>query len=179
LRGLLRGNTVKIPLDVICVRSGVLCPRCRRIIESGEHLEVEVDVMRHLLELENDNNFKFLRNTTYVKSYKVNTTLIVVLDIPEPISRPNLIRLAKTLEERLGLKIRIVQRTSDPKQFIQQLISPARIQGIDSVWTPDGSVQHIVRIPKSDARFIPMRIDMLENLLSSIYNEVYRIKISY
>jgi transcription antitermination factor NusA-like protein len=170
---------MKIPLDVICVRSGVLCPRCRRLVESGEHQEVEVDVMKHLLELENDNNFKFLKNSSYVKSYKVNTTLIVILDIAEPVPRQNFIRLAKALEERLGLRIRIVQKTSDPKQFIQQLISPARIQGIDSVWTPDGSVQHIVRIPKSDVRFLPMRIDVLENLLSSIYNEIYRIKISY
>lgn len=170
---------MKIPLDVICVRSGVLCPRCRRIIESGGYSEIEIDVMKYLLELENDNNFKFLKNTSYVRSYRVNSTLIVILDMFEPIPRPNIIRLAKVLEEKLGLRTRIVQKTSDPKQFIQQLISPARIQGIDSVWTPDGSVQHIVRIPRSDARFLPMRVELLENLLSSIYNEVYRIKISY
>lgn len=170
---------MKIPLDVICVRSGVLCPRCRRIIESGEHLEVEVEVMKYLLELENDNNYKFLRNATYVKSYKADSTLIVVLDVPENVSRSSLIKLAKALEEKIGLRIRIVQRTSDPKQFIQQLISPARIQGIDSVWTPDGSVQHIVRIPRSDVRLLPMKINVLENLLSSIYNEVYRVKVSY
>ncbi|MEM1525584.1 MAG: hypothetical protein QXZ41_04190 [Ignisphaera sp.] len=170
---------MRIPLDVICVRSGVLCPRCRRVVEGGEHSEIEVDIMRYLLELENDSNFKFLKSASYIKSYKVDSVIIIVLDIPEVVSRLNIIRLAKALEEKLGLKIRIVQKTSDPKSFILQLISPARIQGIDSVWTPDGSVQHIVRIPKSDAKLLPLRVDILENLLSSIYNEVYRIKISY
>uniref|UniRef100_A0A7C2Z9E8 Transcription elongation factor NusA n=1 Tax=Ignisphaera aggregans TaxID=334771 RepID=A0A7C2Z9E8_9CREN len=170
---------MKIPLDVICVRSGVLCPRCRRIIESNEHSELEVDIMRYLLELENDNNFRFLKNAGYVKSYKVDSTIIVIIDIHEHVSRQSLIRLGRALEERLGLKVRIVQKSPDPKAFISQLISPARIQGIDSVWTPDGSVQHIVRIPRSDARLLPLRVDVLESLLSSIYNEVYRVKISY
>ncbi|MEM4848443.1 MAG: transcription elongation factor, partial [Ignisphaera sp.] len=117
---------MRIPLDVICVRSGVLCPRCRRIIEGGEHSEIEVDIMKHLLELENDSNFKFLKNASYIKSYKVDSAVIVVLDIPETVSRLSIIRLAKALEEKLGLKIRIVQKTSDPKSFILQLISPAR-----------------------------------------------------
>lgn len=170
---------MKIPLDIICVRSGILCPRCRKVIEGGEHTEIEVEVMRYLLELENDANFRFLRNATYVKSYKADSMLIVILDIQESIPRPVIIRLSKALEEKLGIRIRIIQKTSDPKSFISQLISPARIQGIDSVWTPDGSVQHIVRIPRSDAKLLPLKTNVIENLLTSIYNEVYRVKISY
>ena len=170
---------MKIPLDVICVRSGVLCPRCRRIVESGEHTEVEVEVMRHLLELENNSSFKFLKNASYIKSYKIDSMLVVILDLPEPVPRATIVRLGKALEEKLGVKVRITQKTSDPKVFISQLISPARIEGIDSVWTPDGAVQYIVRIPRSDAKLLPLKVEALENLLSSIYNEVYRVKIGY
>lgn len=170
---------MRIPLDVICVRSGILCPRCRRIVESGEHQEIEIEVMRHLLELENDNNFKFLKNSSYIKSYKVNTMLIIILDTQEPVPRSTIVKLSKALEERIKVRVRIIQKTSDPKTFISQLISPARIQGIDSVWTPDGTVQHIVRIPKSDAKLLPLKTSDIENLLSSIYNEIYRVKISY
>lgn len=170
---------MKIPLDVICVKSGVLCPRCRRVIDSGEHLEIEVDVMRYLLELENNNNFRFLKNASYVKSYRVDSTLVIVLELQESIPKLSIVRLSKALEEKIKMRIRIVQKTSDPKTFISQLISPARIQGIDSVWTPDGAVQHIVRIPKSDAKLLPLKIDAIESLLNSIYNEIYRVKISY
>lgn len=172
-------NSMRIPLDSICIRSGVLCPRCRRIVESGEHSEFEVEVMKHLLDIENEGNFKFLKNSSYVKSYKVDSLLIIVLELQEDTPRSAIIRLGKTLSERIGMRVRIIQRTADPKTFIAQLISPARIQGIDSVWTPDGSVQHIVRIPKSDAKLLPLKTSEIETLLSTIYNEIYRIKISY
>lgn len=170
---------MKIPLDIICVRSGVLCPRCRRIIDSGEHSEFEVEVMKQLLDLENESSFRFLKNAVYVKSYKINSLIIVVLEFQEDISRATIIKLGKILNEKLGARVRVVQKTSDPRTFIAQLISPARVQGIDSVWTPDGAVQHIVRIPRSDAKLLPLRTNEIESLLSAIYNEVYRVKISY
>lgn len=170
---------MRIPLDIICVKSGILCPRCKALVESGEHSEIEVDVMRVLLELENNSSFRFLRNANYIKSYKADSILVVVLDFQEPIPRSDIIRLGKILEDKLGLRVRIVQKTVDPKAFISQLISPARVQGIDIVWTPDGSVQHIVRIPRSDVKLLPMKVEIIESLLKAIYNEPYRVKIGY
>lgn len=168
---------MKIPLDTICVRSGVLCPRCKRLIDSGTHAQSEVDIMKALLELEEDPSNKFLREASYFKSYYVDSMVIVVIDVSDTIPQSMLIRLGRTLSEKLGLRVRVIRRSQDIKTFLAQIFAPARIQGVDSVWTPDGDVQHIIRISRYDARVLPFKVNQLENLLTAIFNEVYRIKI--
>uniref|UniRef100_A0A7C5TL80 Transcription elongation factor NusA n=1 Tax=Ignisphaera aggregans TaxID=334771 RepID=A0A7C5TL80_9CREN len=168
---------MRLPLDIICVKSGVLCPRCKRLIDSGVYSQNEVDIMKALLELEEDPSNKFLREATYFKSYYVDSIVIVVIEVSDSIPQSMLIKLGRALSEKLGLRIRVIRRSQDVKVFLAQIFAPARIQGIDSVWTPDGDVQHIIRISKYDARVLPFKISQLENLLTMIFNEVYRIKV--
>ena len=168
---------MRIPLDVICVKSGVLCPRCQKLVDSGTYTLREVEIMKALFELEEkDANFKFLKDATYVKSYETNSMIVTILEVSEDVPQTALIRLGRVLSEKLGSKVRVVRKT-DPKTLIAQIIAPARIQGVNSVWTPDGDVQYIVRISKQDARFLPMNINELEHLLTLIFNENYRVKI--
>ncbi len=168
---------MKIPLDTICVKSGILCPRCKKLIDSGAYTQNEVDVMKVLLELEEDPSNKFLREATYIKSYYIDSMAIVVIEVSNTIPQTMLVRLGRTLSEKLRLKVRVVRRSQDVKAFLAQIFAPARIQGIDSVWTPDGDVQHIIRISRYDARVLPFKVNQLENLLTMIFNEVYRIKV--
>jgi len=173
----LSGITMKIPLDTICVKSGVLCPRCRKLVDSGTYTLREVEIMKQLLELEEqDPNYRFLKDVTYVKSYETNSIIVTILDVDDSIPQSMLIRLGKTLSEKIGLRVRVI-RKSDPKTLIAQIIAPARIHGVNSVWTPDGDVQHIIRISRYDARFLPVEVKELEQLLSTIFHENYRIKI--
>jgi len=169
---------MKIPLDYICIKSGVLCPRCRRLIESGQVQQYEVDVIKHLIELEeHDPSFKFLKEATYVKSYVVDGFLVLMIDLLDDVGTQSLIKLARALGERLGMKVRVVRRTNDMKMVIAQILAPARIQGLNTVWSPDGSVQYVVRISRHDARSLPISIEDLEKLLNEIFNEAFRIKL--
>ncbi|MEM4030456.1 MAG: transcription elongation factor [Ignisphaera sp.] len=170
-------KTMRIPLDTICVKSGVLCPRCRRLVDSGTYTQREVEIMKHLLELEErDPNYKFLKDTTYVKSYETNSMIITILEADDLIPQSMLVKLGKTLSEKIGMKVRVI-RKADPKTLIAQIIAPARMHGVNSVWTPDGDVQHIIRISRYDARFLPLEVKELEQLLATIFHENYRIKI--
>jgi predicted nucleic acid-binding Zn-ribbon protein len=45
---------LRIPLDTICVKTGILCPSCQRKVDEGEVQEFEVEILRNLLELENE-----------------------------------------------------------------------------------------------------------------------------
>lgn len=169
---------MRAPLDSVCLKSGVLCPRCRRVIESGAVSPKEIEVMQHLLELEEaDPGFRFLRDTNYVKSYEVDSLLLVILDVDAVVSAATLTKLSKVLSERLNAKVRVIRNSQDPKALVSQIIAPARMQGIDSVWTPDGDVHYVIRISKHDARLLPMRVEMLESLLSSMFNATYRVRV--
>ncbi|MCI4437338.1 MAG: transcription elongation factor [Ignisphaera sp.] len=168
---------MRIPLDVICVKSGVLCPRCRRLVESNTYTWREVEIMKHLLELEEtDASFKFLKDATYVKAYETNSMIVVVIDVGADVPQHALIKLGRVLSTKLNTRVRVV-RKSDPRNMILQIIAPARVEGINRVWTPDGDVQNIIRIPKTDARLLPSEASELERILSIILGENYRIKI--
>lgn len=169
---------MKIPLDTICVRSGVLCPRCRKLIDNGFYTLREVEIMKNLLELEeHDPNLKFLKDSTYVKSYETNSMILIVLEMGNDVPQAALVKLGRILSTKMNTKIRVIKK-SDPKNIIVQVVAPARVQGINSVWTPDGDVQHIIRISKYDARLLPAGVNELEHLLSMIFNENYKIKIT-
>jgi transcription antitermination factor NusA-like protein len=169
---------MKIPLDTICVRSGVLCPRCRKLIDNGFYTLREVEIMKNLLELEeHDPNSKFLKDSTYVKSYETNSMILIVLEMGNDVPQAALVKLGRILSTKMNTKIRVIKK-SDPKNIIVQVVAPARVQGINSVWTPDGDVQHIIRISKYDARLLPAGVNELEHLLSMIFNENYKIKIT-
>ncbi len=169
---------MKIPLDYICIKSGVLCPRCRKLIESGEVAEYEVDVIRSLIELEEkEQQFRFLRDTSYIKTYRVDDLYIVILEMPDNVHSHMIARLSRALSDKLGARVKVIRKSNDVKNVIAQILSPARIQGINTVWLPDGSVQHIVRIPRYDARYLPASIESLEKLFREMFNEVFRIRI--
>jgi hypothetical protein len=134
--------------------------------------------MKNLLELEeHDPNLKFLKDSTYVKSYETNSMILIVLEMGNDVPQAALVKLGRILSTKMNTKIRVIKK-SDPKNIIVQVVAPARVQGINSVWTPDGDVQHIIRISKYDARLLPAGVNELEHLLSMIFNENYKIKIT-
>jgi transcription antitermination factor NusA-like protein len=112
-----------------------------------------------------------------VKSYETNSMILIVLEMGNDVPQAALVKLGRILSTKMNTKIRVIKK-SDPKNIIVQVVAPARVQGINSVWTPDGDVQHIIRISKYDARLLPAGVNELEHLLSMIFNENYKIKIT-
>ncbi len=169
---------MKIPLDHVCVRTGVLCPRCRRLVESGEVEPFEVDVMRELLNIEGKNDFKFLRNTEYVKAIRTRDILVLIVNIKDTNVHPRLLgRLGRILSSKLKVKVRVVNKAhGDLREIARQLVYPARVIGVNTLWLPDGTVEHIVRIPRSDSRYLPSNVAVLEDLLSKITGMNVRIR---
>jgi len=168
---------MKIPLDHICVKSGILCPRCQRLVDTGIVSHLDVEIMRALLELEELSVFRVLRNAEYKKSVKADEFVVVVIDSGGSITKPQLIRLSRALSEKVGLKIRVIDSTSsDVKSLVLQVIAPARLFGVNTLWLPDGTTQYIVRISRHDIRHLPTRREILESILTQMLGMQVRIK---
>lgn len=170
---------MKIPLDILCVKTGVLCPRCQSMLRSGSVRDYEVDVMRELLDLEELTDFKFLKDMEYVRSVTGEGALVVILqetkdNTPDPRS---LNKLSWTLSERLKIRARIITNTKDLKEVVKQLVFPARITSVNTIWLPDGTVEYVVRVPKFELRNLPFkRREIIEDLLTQITGNVVRIR---
>jgi RNA-binding protein YhbY len=169
---------VRIPLDHICVRSGVLCPRCQGLVDSRVVESYEVDVMRVLLDLEDKPEFKFLKDAVYHKTLKLADLLVITIQLPDSLTNQRLInKLDKQLSEVLGIKVRVIDKSvNNIRSIAFQLVTPARISGINTLWLPDGSVQYIVRIPKSDSRYLPASKEVIEEVLSTLVGSSVRIR---
>ncbi len=139
---------MRIPLDRVCVKSGLLCSSCQAKIDSGQYERWEVDVMRVLLDLED--RFRELRAASYRKSVKVGNVIYVVLDGVSSLSRD----LGRELQVRLsGLGVREVQvitGASDPRSLLNSLLG-GPVTSLNTYYVPDGSVYYVARVP-SDVR---------------------------
>lgn len=163
---------MKYPLDKICVKSGILCPSCQRKVDSGLVGRYEIPIMKAMMELEE--RIKELRKGEYVKAYEVsNMVIILVRDSFEPIE---IEKIVKELSMKLRRKVKIVNYKSDRRVLVEQIIAPATLLGLNTLWLPDGSEQVIVRIPRNDQRFIGGRRKALEELLAQLLGKQVRIR---
>ena len=164
---------MRIPLDTICVKTGILCPSCQRKVDEGQVKPFEVDVMRALLELENE--IKELRNASYVKSYVLNNNLIVILKLDH--WSPELLRkIRQALSRKLNRRVRVVAKVSEPRELAAQLLFPLSVKGVNVVWLPDGTQKYVVRVDRRGARRLPIPKEEAEKILSDILNAPIEIR---
>jgi len=164
---------VKYPLDRICVKSGILCPRCQKLVDSGIVNEYEIPVMKHLIELE-ETKYKELRQGQYHKAYKSNDIMVIVV---EGIGNSKVLdKASKELSHSLGLRVKIVEKTSDLRRLIEQIISPATLLGVNTLWLPDGSELMVVRVSKRDQRIIGAKQHDYEKIIKQIVGRQVRIR---
>ncbi len=170
---------MKIPLDQLCVRSGVLCPRCEALVRSGTVTELDLEIMRLLLKAETTHDFRFLRDSEYVKSVNVGNVVVIQLSVPQQwADQRTLTKLAKYLESQLKTHVRIVDsKSTSTKELVRSIIQPARVLGVNTLWLPDGSVEYVVRIPRSDLRHLPAPQEDVEHLLSQMVGANVRIRV--
>ena len=167
---------MKIPLDYVCVRSGLLCNRCQSLIDNGEVFDYEVQIIKILLELE-ETQFKELKDCIYHKAYKLDNLLILLVSSGQEMTQQKLIKIARILQEKLNMKVRVLEKTNNIKSSAVQLLSPARVLGVNTVWMPDGSVQYVIRVSRTERKLLPAEAQVLESALTKIHSTPVRIRV--
>ncbi|MGC9181876.1 transcription elongation factor [Thermogladius sp. KZ2Tp1] len=162
---------VKYPLDRICVKSGVLCPNCQRKVESGEVAREEIPIMKTLMELEED--LKELRTGNYIKSFDFGDEVIVILK--GDWDKASLDKIAKELSSRLGKSAKVLLEGEGVKKLMEQLLYPATILGINTLWLPDGSEQMVVRVPRRDRKYLRGKEEKYRRFISTILGKDIKI----
>ena len=138
---------VKIPLDRICVNTGVLCPTCQRIAEERGYTDLDIRVMRALLSLEKRLGGSEIE---FVATKRLDGKLLVLVrargEVPVWLGR----ELQAALDDPGVARIIVLPiDIRDPKALIEYAIRPFRVLDIKRVYLPDGSEDLIVKIPKA------------------------------
>ena len=172
---------VKIPLDYVCVKSGVLCPRCQGLVDSGEVDEREIPIMKTLIELEEKENINLLKKATYYKAFFVDNDLIViVMDLGVGTSIPIFTRHARKIEqklsEKIGARIKIIPKANDVRGLASFLLFPTRILGVNILWLPDGSIEYVIRVPRRSRKYIEPYLETYERILNDLLGKKVAIR---
>ena len=87
------------------------------------------------------------------------------------------IKIARILQEKLNMKVRVLEKTNNIKSSAVQLLSPARVLGVNTVWMPDGSVQYVIRVSRTERKLLPAEAQVLESALTKIHSTPVRIRV--
>jgi transcription antitermination factor NusA-like protein len=167
---------LRIPLDTICVKTGILCPSCQRKVDEGEVEKYEIEIMKKLLELEEE--IRELKNAIYVKSYDLGNIVVIVLK-SEELDMERLRKVRQAISKILNRKVRIILKSSEPREVASQLLLPLTVKGVNVVWLPDGSQKYVVRVSKGGSRRaprLPAPKELLEKVLGDILDAPIEIR---
>ncbi len=163
---------MKYPLDKICIKSGLLCPRCQKIVDSGAVKNFEIPLMRRLMDLED--SVKELKEAVYRKASKSGKHVVIVV---EGVGNYTVLeKVSKRLSEEMGLLIKLVEWSNDRRKIIEQVVSPITLAAVNSVWLPDGSEVIVVIVPKKEQRLLGEKSRDYEAILSNILGAPTRIR---
>jgi transcription antitermination factor NusA-like protein len=165
---------MKTPICTIDIKSGFLCGRCQDKLEKGLITQLDIDMAKELLSLEDKN--PSLKDVEFKRAVDTGQMVIVIVgqgNLPEALtSKGNVI---KELEKRLSKKIRVIEENSNIRRTIEDMVTPAAVLGINTLWLPDGSLEKKVRLSANDSKKLPADIQVLEEAVKSLTRERIRI----
>lgn len=164
---------MKLPICLVCIKSGILCPSCQEKLDRGEITPLDIEVGKHLLELEN--KYPVLKDATFFKAVDTEKMLIVLVKSDGRSLRPLWNRISKVMSNKIGKPVRIIEKTASIRQIAEQVLAPARVLGVNIVWLPDGSRENYIRVPRSDLRRLSIRKEQAEKVISEFTKETVRI----
>ncbi len=139
---------VDIPLDKICVKTGVLCPRCQRIMDSGIYNDLDLEVMRALISIES----RIKPDIKYLKSYLFNDKLVILVKSNRGELPADLGKLVEAALDNPRIKKVIIMPTDeDPKSLLEYIIRPYEVIDMTRSYLPDGSEAVTIKIPREAA----------------------------
>ena len=168
---------MKTALCNFCLKSGILCPKCQGKLKSGEVSEVDLEIARLLLSLEN--KYPSLQGVYFHKAVEANGVLAVL------VKRGDMSRLlgyggkiVKALGEKTGKTIRILEHGADDRKFLEDLFAPLSILTINTIWLPDGTTETRVILRRRGRRRYPINVKALKEIARKVRGITLRVEFS-
>jgi len=167
---------VKAALCNFCLKSGILCSKCQGKLKSGEVSKVDFEIARLLLSLEE--KYPSLQDVYFHKAIEANGMLAVVVkrgDVPRLLGHGG--KIIRSLSEKTGKTIRVLEHGVDDRKFLEDLFVPLRILTINTIWLPDGTTETRV-ILRRGRRRIPVKVEALKKIAQSVRGITLRVEFS-
>jgi len=164
---------MKTPVCDSDLKDGELCPSCRKKLAEGKMTQLDFDVALILYKINDRYN---ISNAEFYKALDLGRVVLVLTrgEVGLLIGKQG--KVVGELSSALGKKVRIAEATGDVKKTIADIITPARLLGINKVFHGGKEIMK-VRIAREDAARLPLDIASLERVLRSLLED--DVKLSF
>ena len=145
---------MKTVLCNFCLKSGMLCSKCQGKLKSGEVSEVDFEIARLLLSLEE--KYPSLQEVNFHKAVDADRVLAILVDkgdVPRLLSHGG--KVVKAIGEKTGKTIRVLEYGVPERKFLEDLFVPLSILTINKIWLPDGTTETRVILNRGRRKRIP------------------------
>lgn len=166
---------MKAEICQFCLRSGILCSKCRAKVEKGEASQLDLEIGRLLVSIENE--YPLLQDVYFRGAVEVDNILAVLVkkgDANKILSYGG--KIIKFLESKTGKSVRILEYNSSERKFIEDLFAPLTVLTINKIWLPDGSVETRVILRGRDRRRKPANMEAMKEIARRVKGLMLRIE---
>jgi len=165
---------MKTPICEVCLKSDILCTACQEKINNNQINKSDVNVCRFLYGL--SKKIKSLGDAEIRKIINSNNLLIVAGkgDAAKLVGKGG--SVVKVLAKEFGKSIRIIEEDKELKSFVTSLITPAKINGINTVFT-EGQEKLKIRIWETDKSKMPMSKEELATIIKDVFDADVKISV--
>ncbi|MBM1154625.1 hypothetical protein DRN94_001955 [archaeon] len=158
-----------------CLRMEVLCPHCEELLRSGNVSREYLAVARKLLDLE-ERGLSELSKVELRNVFVTDRMMILLLN-PEGLQalRGRIRQIARVLEREFGRRIRMVGDYRDIRDFLEDLIYPAPVITVNTIWVPDGTQEIRLIVYASDLRRSGLSKEDVERIARVVKGVVVRV----
>lgn len=166
---------MKAELCQFCLKSGMLCSKCKKKVESGKVSQLDLEVVRSLISLED--KYPPLQDVYFHKAVKADDVLALVVgrgDVARMLSYGG--KIVKLLGKKMGKTVRILEHNSDERKFLEDLFAPIGILTINKIWLPDGTTETKVILKRRGRRKSSINMKAMKEIASKVYGMALRIE---
>lgn len=146
---------------------------CEDKHESGEISDTDIKISRILYELSND--YSSLQDSEIEKVFDKENVIVIVTgagDGAKVVGRSG--EIVKEIAEKVEKSIRVVERAEDDMDTIKGLLSPAEVESINTVFTPEGQTKKIVVDEEYEGK-INLAVEEFEDIIEQVTGTHYKL----
>jgi transcription antitermination factor NusA-like protein len=158
---------MQAPICEVCLKSNILCGGCQEKLSSGKIRQSDVDVARYLYSL--SEKMRSIKDIKVIRAIDCGTLIIItgIGDAAKLVGRKGVI--VKKIATEFKKSIRILEEAPDFRGFIEELISPASINGINTLFRENQEVYKI-RVPAAQRNQVILTPEGFSQIMSNFFN---------
>jgi transcription antitermination factor NusA-like protein len=134
-----------------------------------------LEIARLLLSLED--KYPSLQSLYFHQAIETDNTLAIIVgagDLSRILGHGG--KIMKTLMEKTGESIRIIECGVDERKFLEDLFAPLGIVTVNTIWLPDGTTETRVILRKRRSMQPPFDVNALKEIASKVRNMTLRVE---